>query len=1525
MRMNTFTFLLLAAGTCSLGAMEIPNGGFEQSKDGKPVGWTLANAKGGSWLASGGRAGAAVRVTGDGTFDSRWRSTPCALEPNRCYAFSFWTRGRGAGSVVCGTSSANVDWTVVGSNWTQRLHVFRTPSYEKLGPSAFHLGQWHLSGTADFDDVALVPVKPVYLKSGDLELGHGEQVDGRNYVFFTQFGNVARNHARPLHDVRAGYNTDRWCLGSNATITYRFALPNRTWKTARVSATCGYFAGGTAQVEISRDGVAWTGLASITNSTSVEVDVPSALLPAKEFFLRIRGEKVCNLQIHNLAFDATFDGASAAAIGSTKFVDAATGKVVCETPYPKFYETGYGELLPSASGAVALWRASSGWKVPRSRALPTATAKTLAVKTAANEAEAVQLIVTPKTALRDVRVTAGDLKGAWGHVLSAAAIDVLRVGYVPIKQTTDGVGCRALWPDPLPPQEGALAVAPNANQPFWVRVKPPKGTPAGIYRGALTVSIQPADGAAIQEMVPFEVEVFGFELPDRMTCETAFGFGAGTVARYHGLKTKEQRETVWAKYLQELADHHISPYDPAPGVNWSVTWTGVEVWRGGTLDTDVKFAGKSSVRIVDDTPKGNPSLTYSARVPLGRKGVKISFRYRTATDQSFTFSMGHHKADGRWMSGRNRDFRIPASREWKLFEATHANFPAEAVTAYLAVYPGSWRDDGSTMGTVWLDDLSITDAETGKLLVQNGDFESMGDPAVAEPVFDWTAWDAAMEAAFAKYHFTTFRLGLQGLGGGTYESRSEPEICGVKASDPAYDILMGKYLRGVESHLREKGWLDKAYVYWFDEPEPKDYPFVKRGFETLKRHAPGLRRMLTEEVGDELFGGPNLWVPLTPHLHVDAEAKARAAGDTFWWYVCCGPKAPYVTEFTDHPGTELRLWLWQTWGENVTGILIWETVWWTSSRAYPDPAHPQNPYEDAMCWAVAESIAPGGKSPWGNGDGRFLYPPQKAALPAKEPVLESPVGSFRLEMLRDGLEDYEYFAMLKRALDTRVDLSAAERARYEALLKVPADVYTSLTEFATDPASMETHRLKLARALEELAARTAPLVRVKHTGPGLEGRFHPTYRSVHDPAKVQARAVPDCLRGAVMYQLFTRMFTPEGTFEAARRKLPELQDLGVNVIYLTPHQLSDDDPDPRHWSARQKACKLGNPKNPYRQKDFFAVDPEYGTKEGLKRFIDDAHALGIKVMFDLVYFHCGPKAVFLQEHPEFIVRNADGTPKLGDWAFPEMDIAKPAVREYLYSNMIGLLRDYNVDGFRCDVADMLPVDFWEEGARRCRALKPDVFFMCEGLKGDDQISAFDLTYGFYTQWALVDILAGKVSADLLEKAWRAQVRDYPRGFHWMRCFENHDFANVNPGQKRKEALYGHDLNAAMLATCFLLDGVPMIYNGQEIADAAPHSIFANRDHGAWHIDWSRANDAAAQTRRDLVKRLARLRHANPALFDAPVVWHKLPDPKVAYAFTRTLPGGKSITLAVNISKQPVSFTLPGVGAVSLKPQGFEIR
>jgi hypothetical protein len=335
---------------------------------------------------------------------------------------------------------------------------------------------------------------------------------------------------------------------------------------------------------------------------------------------------------------------------------------------------------------------------------------------------------------------------------------------------------------------------------------------------------------------------------------------------------------------------------------------------------------------------------------------------------------------------------------------------------------------------------------------------------------DFSAWDQAMQRAIDQYHFNSFLVSIPGLGGGSFHNRSEPELLGFTEDTPQYRLLFDSYCSQLQEHLRDKGWLDEAYVYWFDEPELKDYAFVMNGFAKLRAAAPGIGRMLTEQVEPALVGGPNIWCPAS-YLYEDGPAQQRRElGEKFWWYVCTGPKAPYCTLFIDHPATELRVWLWQTRQRKIDGILVWQTNYWTSSAAYPDPEHPQNPYEDPMGWTSGYGIPAGQELPWGNGDGRFIYPPLAAAdAHPGEPVLEGPVDSIRWEMLRDGIEDYEYLATLRRLIETRADrLSEAQRQEYIALLEVPAEITSDMTTFTKDPAAIEAHRDRLARAIAAL-------------------------------------------------------------------------------------------------------------------------------------------------------------------------------------------------------------------------------------------------------------------------------------------------------------------------------------------------------------------------------------------------------------------------------------------------------------------------
>ena len=463
-----------------------------------------------------------------------------------------------------------------------------------------------------------------------------------------------------------------------------------------------------------------------------------------------------------------------------------------EAPCILFSEN-YGERLDCSSDSVTVWWASSGWKVSRDRAVPERTGKAAWVELARNEHEAVQVVVRPETTLNGFTAAASPLTGPDGRQLPASCIEVLRVRYVNVERTSDSWGVAGLWPDPLPPLLEPMTLEGGKNQPLWIRVYAPKDTTPGIYEGSLLLK---ADGFSTE--VPLRVRVYGFELPDRATCTSAFGFGAGTVYQYHGLTTPEDRRLVLDKYWASFRDHRITPYCSTPDVAPTVSWT---------------------------------TLTPEQCAGLSPEDAKL--------------------------------------------------FQEKALT----------------------------------------------------PVFDWTAWDQEMQRTFDTFHFNSFRLGIPGIAAGEYQ--------GFPEGSREYDLAFNAYGRTVQEHLREKGWLDEAYIYWYDEPTEEDYPVVMKGFRQLKAAVPDITRMLTEQVEPALVDGPNLWCPLISFYKHKAAEERRKAGDHFWWYVCTGPKQPYPGLFVDHPGVDLRAWLWMTWKYGIEGILIWQST--SGPPAWPTPISPRTP------------------------------------------------------------------------------------------------------------------------------------------------------------------------------------------------------------------------------------------------------------------------------------------------------------------------------------------------------------------------------------------------------------------------------------------------------------------------------------------------------------------------------------------------------------------------------------------------------
>ncbi len=483
----------------------------------------------------------------------------------------------------------------------------------------------------------------------------------------------------------------------------------------------------------------------------------------------------------------------------------------------------------------------------------------------------------------------------------------------------------------------------------------------------------------LQRTVPLQVEVFGFELPDRMTCRTAFGFDPSLVWRYHQLDTEQQRRVVLEKYFRCLAAHHISPYQPAPLDPIQVTWQNTPAWSGGERDDQNPQGGQTSLKVADRSATENVTAQCLTQIPIVPQGFQLSFWHRAARPgHRFLVTLQYYDAAKRWMSGRNHDILIAGGENWQRYEQTIKQFPPGAQSLLLNLRATPWQENGQPVGTVWFDDVSLIELANNTECLPGRGFESHEQPT-PRPEFDFARWDRAMSQAIDQLHFNTFRIDVPGLGGGTFHQRYEPELLGYTEETPQYQQAMQAYLSQLQTHLRTKGWLDEAFVYWFDEPDPKDYEFVSSGFIKLKRWAPDISRMLTEQVEPALIGGPNIWCPVTSSYDHQQTLARRAAGESFWWYVCTGPKAPYCTLFIDHPATELRVWLWQTWQRQIEGILVWHTNYWTSAAAYPDRAHPQNPYADPMGWVSGYSTPPGSRRAWGNGDGRFLYPPVAAA------------------------------------------------------------------------------------------------------------------------------------------------------------------------------------------------------------------------------------------------------------------------------------------------------------------------------------------------------------------------------------------------------------------------------------------------------------------------------------------------------------------------------------------------------------------
>ncbi len=598
---------------------------------------------------------------------------------------------------------------------------------------------------------------------------------------------------------------------------------------------------------------------------------------------------------------------------------------------PILYAADYGYAIGEDPGA-AIWWCEGTHKVSKMRPAPRRAKRPVALMAAGNEYEPFQLVIRPNKALANVRVDVSDLTGPAGSKITSKNVTVDRVAYVHVERPTDRVGCEGDWPDALPPVDGPFNAKPGENCPLWITVKVPPQTKAGGYKGTVTIT---ADGG-VKWKVPLSLRVLGFTLPKESHVFATFGFRPGEVRRYHNIKDDATYAKVYDLYMKNFAEHRISPYDPMAMSPYTLSVETGLAWNGGKRVKDTKASGEQSLKIVDKDTRADAGVHAADVIPIDPKAEYV-LKWKVHTekpDQPYMLTVQQYDAKKAWLAYHNIDIRRKGKGTWESCEQKiRFRGPKKAHYVGIVLRAAWWDEKGRTTGTAWFDDISLRRADGGPELVQDPGFEK---PTTAMKVnLDFSAFDKAAAKYLDGMGFTSFRLRVTGLGGGTFHSRHKGSIGGFAQGTPEYDDLMGKYLGQLEAHLREKGWLDEAYVYWFDEPSPKDYEFVKNGMATLDRCGPGLTRMLTEQIEPELIGSVDLWCPLTASYDEKLCKERQQKGEHIMWYVCTGPKAPYATLFIDHPAVDFRIWLWQTYQYDVEGILIWTSNYWTSSAAYP--------------------------------------------------------------------------------------------------------------------------------------------------------------------------------------------------------------------------------------------------------------------------------------------------------------------------------------------------------------------------------------------------------------------------------------------------------------------------------------------------------------------------------------------------------------------------------------------------------------
>lgn len=374
----------------------------------------------------------------------------------------------------------------------------------------------------------------------------------------------------------------------------------------------------------------------------------------------------------------------------------------------------------------------------------------------------------------------------------------------------------------------------------------------------------------------------------------------------------------------------------------------------------------------------------------------------------------------------------------------------------------------------------------------------------------------------------------------------------------------------------------------------------------------------------------------------------------------------------------------------------------------------------------------------------------------------------------------------------------------------------------------------------------------------------------------------DWTRNAVIYEVNVRQYTEEGTFNAFSEHLQEIKDMGINTLWFMPiHPISET----------KRSGTLGSY---YSVTDYCAVNPEFGTEEDFKALVEKAHDMGFKVMLDWVANHTGWDCVWIEEHPEWYTQDGEGniiSPEGMGWPdVADLNYDNQEMRVAMIECMRYWVEEYDIDGFRCDHAGGVPVDFWEEARVELEKIKPLYMLAEDDVEISLLNSAFDFNYNCKLYEAMIAVAKDTKRANVL----KYYIPDnYPEGTYTLNFLDNHD---MNSYERTILEGFGADALPAMWSVIYTIPGTPLVYSGDEIA--LDHNIaFMEKD----TIDW----ESSDISYRDLLAELSEIRSKNPALYagayGGDICYYDM-DNKNVFAFSREKDGNIVICL-FNLSKR----------------------